>query len=1073
MKRCLGIASAFLLSGVAAFAQQYNIFTLAGGSPPPSNPVAVNAPIGSPGAMTSDVTGNAYFISTDSVYRVDLNGGLALLAGTSRLGFSGDGGQATAAQLNNPQGLAVDSSGSIYIADSGNNRIRKITTGGSTITTFAGNGTAAYSGDGGQASAAALNNPQGLAIDIAGNLYVADTGNNVVRKIVLATGVITTVAGTGAPGYSGDGFVATGAQLNAPVGVAVDTAGNVYIGDSNNNRVRAVKNTIISTVAGNGIPGSSPDGLLATSAQLNHPTYVAVDSSGQLYITDFNNQRVRKILPNQVMVTAASSSVGGVATPTGIAVDPNGNLFVADSTSAVIIRISPSGGITIIAGNRIHFYQGDGGPATSAQLVQPEGMAVDGTGIYIADRAAGLIRKVAPNGTISSPGSATGPAGVTTLGGNIYIADAAGNRVLEVVSGGTGTIVIAGTGTAGSLGDNGSAFTSQLNQPSGVALDTAGNIYIADTGNNRVRKIAAATGIITAFAGNGAPGFSGDNSQAIFAQLNQPVGVVVDSAGNVYVADTGNNRIRKVAPTGVITTVAGNGTQSTSPGDGGPATNAAIASPHGVAVDSLGNLYVTDFNARVRKVATNGIITTIAGNGTAGYSGDNGPALNAQLSQPWGITVDGNGGVYVSDIGELAVRGLAPVASSPLSIVTQSPLPAGTVGTPYSQALVATGGTPPYTWSLSFGSLPPGLTLSPSGSITGTPSATGTYLVTVQVVDSASVTMSVTLGIAIGSSTPTGLTITTAPTLVSGAVGANYSTTLFATAGTPPYQWTLVSGALPPGLGLSINGVISGTPTTAGTYNFVVRVTDNQFASATQSFTLTVVSVGTLSRTGAFAHIAAGGTWTTRVYLTNISSAPVSFNLQFHADDGSALNIPMTVTQQSSVQQIVTPSLTGVINPNTTLIVDTGAQIANTVTGWIDVLTSGPLTGFAIFRTASNGTASEGTTPLQTVFESKMDVFYDDTGSFVTGVAVANLSTNTATITATISDVNGVQLGTQSITLPANGHTSFLFPSQFAVTTNQQGLVQFQSSTGGALAGVGLRANTATGTFTSVPVILP
>jgi len=269
------------------------------------------------------------------------------------------------------------------------------------------------------------------------------------------------------------------------------------------------------------------------------------------------------------------------------------------------------------------------------------------------------------------------------------------------------------------------------------------------------------------------------------------------------------------------------------------------------------------------------------------------------------------------------------------------------------------------------------------------------------------------------------------------------------------------------------SGVISGVPTTAGTSTFSVRVNDNSGNIANQNFSLTIINAGTLTRSGVLGHIAVGGTWTTKVYITNISAAPVAVNLVIHADDGSLLTLPMTVTQQGSAQQVNTNSLNGVINPNSAFVIDSGAQLPNTVTGWIDVLSSGApnaLAGFAIFRTASGGTASEGTTTLQTQFGSKMDLPFDDTGSFVTGVAVANISSSPTTVTATVLDLSGNQIGTYTLQMRANEHTSFLFPDRFAVTANQQGLVQFVSSSGG-LGGVGLRASTTTGTFTSLPVI--
>jgi uncharacterized protein (TIGR03437 family) len=322
-----------------------------------------------------------------------------------------------------------------------------------TISTLAGGGApgAGYSGDDGPATSAQLNSRWGVAVDSAGNLYIADTNNNRIRKV--SGGIITTVAGNGTPGFSGDSGPATSIQLSAPSGVAVDSAGNLYIADTNNNRIRKVSGGIITTVAGNGTLGFSGDGGPATSAQLKEPYGVTVDSAGNLYIAEPYDNRIRKIS-------------GGI--------------------------------ITTLAGNGTSGFSGDGGPATSAQLAFPVGIAVDTAGnLYIAD--GGFVRKVS-GGIIT-----------TVAGGGIE------------------------------LGDGGPATRAKLGA-SGVAMDTAGNLYIADQGNERIRKVSG--GIITTIAGKGTLGFSGDGGPATSAQLNVPVTVAMDTAGNVYIADYRNNRVR-------------------------------------------------------------------------------------------------------------------------------------------------------------------------------------------------------------------------------------------------------------------------------------------------------------------------------------------------------------------------------------------------------------------------------------------------------------------------------------------------------------------------------------------------
>ena len=659
-----------------ASAQTYTISTFAGGGPPgvPVNVPGTSASLGpnTPQCLAADRAGNVFFAFENAVLRLDgATGILTLAAGNGTAGFSGDAGPATSAQLNSPAGLAVDSAGNLYIADSGNYRIRKVSAG--VISTVAGNGTPGFSGDNGSATSAQLDPGSGVAVDSAGSLYVAEYHNQRVRKV--SGGVITTLAGNGTPGFSGDNGPATSAQLLYPAGVAADSAGVLYIADCLNQRIRKVSNGVITTVVGDGTSWFGGDNGPAAKAELWYPNGLAVDSAGNLYIADTYNHRIRKV-SNGVIATVAGGgpSIGdnGPAAsaqllyPYGVAVDSAGNLYITDYGHNRIRKVS-GGVIATVAGNGTSSFSGDNGPATSAELNSPQGVAVDPAGAgYIADTANNRIRKVS-GGVIATvaggglsfgddvPATSAGldfPRGVAVdTADNLYIADTMNGLIREVSNGVITTV--AGNGTCCFSGDNGPATSAQLYFPDGVAVDSAGNLYIADTYNNRIRKVSG--GVIATAAGTGTPGFSGDNGPAASAQLLAPSGIAVDASGNVYFTDA--NRIRKIS-NGVITTVAGNGTQGFN-GDNIPATSAQLEIPRGIAVDSAGSLYIAETN-RIRKVSS-GVIATVAGNGTWGFSGDNGPAANAQVFGSPSVAVDSAGSVYVADSGNNRVRLLTPL----------------------------------------------------------------------------------------------------------------------------------------------------------------------------------------------------------------------------------------------------------------------------------------------------------------------------------------------------------------------------------------------------------------------------
>lgn len=651
---------------------------------------ALEARLKGPAGMAWDAAGNLYIADSQNhrVRMVTREGVIRTIAGTGVAGSSGDGGPAAEASLLLPVDLAFDARGNLYIAEALGHRIRMVSAEG-VISTVAGTGARGYSGDGGPATEAALDTPQGIALDAAGNLYIADTGNHRVRRVD-AEGRITTIAGNGEDGSGGDGGPAMEAQLSDPSSVALDGAGNLYIADSWAHRIRKVTaEGRISTVAGTGARGFSGDGGPATEARISGPACVRVDAAGNLLVADRYNNRIRKISPDGRISTIAgngyygavgdSNGDGGAATaamlqwPGAVAIAPDGSLYVADTGADRIRRVAADGRIEAAAGARLPVFNGDGQAAVKAVLRYPFGLAVDSSGtLYIADTIHHRVRKVDSSGAIQTV-AGTGQSGDSGDGaaavqaqlasphhvavdptGAIYIADTYNHRIRRVSPEGVITTV-AGTGAAGFAGDDGPASGARLNYPFAVALDREGNLYVADKENHRIRRISK-DGRISTIAGTGTAGYSGDEGPAARAQLDTPSGVAVDASGNVYIADTYNNRIRKVTPDGVIVTVAGTGRFGYA-GDGGPATAAQLALPMGVAVDEEGNLYIADYlNRRVRRVSLEGVMTTVAGDGRAGYSGDGGPAPAAQLDFPHGLAVDPAGRLYVSDIGSHVVR---------------------------------------------------------------------------------------------------------------------------------------------------------------------------------------------------------------------------------------------------------------------------------------------------------------------------------------------------------------------------------------------------------------------------------
>jgi sugar lactone lactonase YvrE len=771
---CAGIM--LFISGVAG-AQQDIINNYAGGGP--NNVPATSAPTALPVGVAVDNSGDLFFSSQYTnqhrVFKVSPSGTLTVLAGEGLPGYSGDGGPATESQLYDPQGIAVDHAGNVFIADESNCAIREVNAGTGIITTVAGEPAVGcgYNSDAVPATSAYLYEPTGVAIDKNGNLFIADYYNQRVRLVSCATvnstggactpnagqttGDIYTVAGNGTPVFNGDSKPATVANLYYPEGVAVDASGNLYIADTYDQLIRRVAcGTGISgctapagetsgdiyTLAGTGQSVGNPgtcgynnDGISATTAELCYPAAVSIDNSGNLFIADTNNLRIREVscvtktgsggtctastgeTTGKIYTVAGdgSASYNGdmqLATSAniyyayGVAVDAAGDLFIPDYDNYRVREVpcdvstltcTPPAGDTAqyiytVAGNGTSNFFGEGVAATGAILDTPTGTVSDSLGnIYIADYRNCVVREVnALTGIITSfAGNYSLGCGYSGDGGpatsaqlyypyhlavdssnNVYIADQGNCLIREVSGGNINTVAGNPSLSCGYSGDGGSATNAQLSSPAGVAIDSSGNMYIADYYNQVIRKVSG--GIITTFAGNNVYGFSGDGGPAINAELGYPNDVAVDASGNLYIDDDYNWRIRKVNTSGIISTFAGNGASGFQ-GDGGLAVETSLYYPQSVAVDSAGDVLIADYdNERIRLIDGAGYIHTVAGNGTNGFLGYGVLATTAEISQPQGVGTDPAGNIYISDTGNDLIRqvsALAELNSSPSSVV--------------------------------------------------------------------------------------------------------------------------------------------------------------------------------------------------------------------------------------------------------------------------------------------------------------------------------------------------------------------------------------------------------------------
>ncbi len=729
----------------------------------------------------------------------------------------------TSTFLQAPQGLAFDGSGSLYIVEVDGAIVRKIDAANTSVSTVAGTGFLhRHTGSGGPALSASFNAVRYVAVDSSGNLFLTEWGSCVVDRVDAVTQVITVYAGTaGTCGFAGDGGLATSAQFSSNVrGIAVDSAGVLYIADSGNSRIRTVDPVtgIVATFAGNGDSYSGDNGQ-AAAAGLGSPVGIALDASGNLFVGA--SSRIRRIDRTSGIITTyagtGSSTYNGegvaatsanIGTPRGLGFDNSGNLYFADSANLRIRRVDAATRlVTTIGGNGTAGLSGDGGPGPSAQMTNCEGLAVDASGnVYFSDFSGGRVRKLTNNGggvwTIGPFAGSNGPENVAPLAAltpyplgvatdgnsNILISGGTDGRIRKVTSALTSLQTIAGAGYyGGDSGDGGPATGAVLNFPGQIARDAAGNIYIAES--LTVRKIDVLGNISTVAGSYTSTTSATDGAVATSVQLIIG-GIAVNSSGAVFFSDTLNHKVWGIAA-GKLYTVAGTGTPGTSP-NGTMATAAALNTPLGIRFDGAGNLLIADYgNALVRMIQSGGQILTVAGTGVLGYSGDGLPATMAQIRAS-DIAVAPNGDLFLA-------------AGSEIRLVTHA---TGLIETVAGTGISGFGGDGGPARSAQIA----------SGAINL--DAAGRLLI-------ADTDNNVIRRL---SPTSSSVAITTA-SLPDGTVNNAYSATLAATGGSGGYaNWTVVSGALPPGLTLDpATGIIGGIPSAGSSspYTFSVAVRDS------------------------------------------------------------------------------------------------------------------------------------------------------------------------------------------------------------------------------------------------------
>ncbi len=809
---------------------------------------AATATFNEPSGVAFDSAGNLYITDTQNstVRKLTSGGVVSTVAGTPGLAGIADG-SAAAARFNLPFGLAAAADGTLYVADTANHLIRRITPAGA-VTTLA--GTAGLPGSTDATGATArFKSPTAIALDSAsGVLYIADTGNHVIRRLDIATRAVTTLAGTAVTTGSTVNASGATARFNGPIAIALNAARTtLYVADQAGQTIRqiVVSGAAVTTLAGSSGVAGSADGT-GGAARFNQPKGLALDGAGYLYVSEANGCRIRRLQlsDNQVTTLAGgylqADSVNATGTaarfnqPAGMAYDSaGGRLLVADALNAQVRALNLATlAVTTLAGPPLSKGANDGAGLT-ARFRVPRHLARDAAGnLYVADRDNHTLRKVAPNGTVTTLAGLAGTAAtvdgtgaaarfnqpvgvaVTADGSLIYVSEAGGHVVRRVTSAGAVTTLAGLAGSSGAV--NGTGTTARFNQPAGLALDASGNVCVADFGNHAIRKITSPGGVVTTYAGTLGSSGSADGAGATVARFWFPFGLASDSTGNLYVADSYNQTIRRINTAGSVSTYAGAAGLNGST-DATTATAARFFYPYGVAVDAGGRVYVADYaNHLVRRIDAAGTVRTIAGT-PGSLGGADGLASSARFRNPQGIAVAPDGGtVFVSDTENSAIRRLSPL---PVPDVTSPATASGLVGTSFPVYTITANRSP-----LLFGAinLPPGLAVDTgTGAITGTPNQAGIFDATVTAENAGGIGSGIVRF-----------------TIAKGAASVALSELSHPYDGTAKMpSFTTTPAGLP--VGLTFNGSAT-APSAYGTYGLVATINDpNYQGSATATFQIT------------------------------------------------------------------------------------------------------------------------------------------------------------------------------------------------------------------------------------------